>query len=69
MSTLTFIKRAWMHPATNEGSFEREFHSPRFQEELQALRSTIDCQREALDRIAAISTEPAVLAIAKGRGQ
>ena len=65
---LTLLNRITKRQPKREGSFEREFHAPRFQEELQALRSTIDCQRDALDRIAAIATEPAVLAIAKRYG-
>lgn len=52
-----------------EGSFEREFHGERFQDELNALRRTIASQEADLQRIAAIATEPAVLVIAKRYGR
>lgn len=47
------------------GSFEREFHAPRFQEELQSLRSQIASRDRALKRIATISREMEVLKIAR----
>ena len=48
----------------DEGSFEREFHSERFQAELQRLRAGNDAYREAMEQIHRTTKEESTLKIA-----